>query len=89
MSESKIKGSSLYISGGILVLAYVMLFTQTLTKIHIQPQMLLGYIFWTSVFFYYWWKYRSKNQWTGAFIGFVIGVVAINLAGFIVGIKGG
>lgn len=79
---------SLYILGILMAFGYAFLFIQASAGQNVPPQIGYGYIFWTGVLFYYWWKQRARKGWRGALIGTIIALVALFAAGFIVGVVG-
>lgn len=83
---TKRKAVSLYILGGFLILGYAMLFTPDFLGKGISPQTSAGYIFWTGLLFYLWWKQRGRNGWHGALVGSAIALVVLFVAGFIGGV---
>lgn len=82
------KAISLYIFGVLMAFGYAFLFIQASAGQNVPPQIGYGYIFWTGVLFYFWWKQRARKGWRGALVGAAIALVALFVAGFIVGIVG-
>lgn len=73
------------VAGVLLVAAYAAMFIPAFSGQRINPQYGYGSMFWSGLFFYLWWRRRSKKGWQGALLGAVVGIVVFVLAAFVGG----
>lgn len=75
----------LYITGIIAIGGYAAVLIPAFSGQSIKPELGYGLMFWSGLFFYYWWKVRGRKGWHGGFVGALFGLLVFMAAAFIVG----